>query len=35
MQEHRAALALAERAQSPALVARALGGLADAFTRKG
>ena len=29
MQEHRAALSLAERAQSPALVARALGGLAD------
>lgn len=35
MQEHRAALALAERAQSPALVARALGGLADALYAQG
>lgn len=35
MQEHRAALALAERVQSPALVARALGGLADAFYAQG
>lgn len=35
MDEHRAALALAERAQSPELVARALGGLADAFYAQG
>ncbi|MFZ5784301.1 MAG: adenylate/guanylate cyclase domain-containing protein [Pseudomonadota bacterium] len=35
MEEHRAALALAERAQSPALVARALGGLADAHYARG
>ena len=35
MREHRAALALAERAQSPALVARALGGLADALYAQG
>lgn len=35
MQEHRAALTLAERAQSPALVARALGGLADGFYAQG
>jgi tetratricopeptide (TPR) repeat protein len=35
MVEHRAALALAERAQSPELVARALGGLADAFYAQG
>lgn len=35
MEEHRAALALAERAQSPALVARALGGLADAYYARG
>ncbi|WP_422002018.1 adenylate/guanylate cyclase domain-containing protein [Reyranella sp.] len=35
MQEHRAALDLAERAQSPALVARALGGLADAYYARG
>lgn len=35
MREHRAALALAERAQSPALVARALGGLADGFYAQG
>ena len=35
MQEHRAALALAERAQSPELVARALGGLADGFYAQG
>jgi class 3 adenylate cyclase/tetratricopeptide (TPR) repeat protein len=35
MAEHRTALALAERAQSPELVARALGGLADAFYAQG
>jgi tetratricopeptide (TPR) repeat protein len=35
MQEHRAALALAERAQSPELVARALGGLADGLYAQG
>jgi len=35
MEEHRAALVLAERAQSPELVARALGGLADAFYAQG
>ena len=35
MHEHRAALSLAERAQSPALVARALGGLADGFYAQG
>ncbi|MGD9882754.1 MAG: adenylate/guanylate cyclase domain-containing protein [Reyranella sp.] len=35
MAEHRRALALAERAQSPELVARALGGLADAFYAQG
>jgi class 3 adenylate cyclase/tetratricopeptide (TPR) repeat protein len=35
MQEHRAALSLAERVQSPALVARALGGLADGFYAQG
>ena len=35
MKEHSAALALAERAQSPELTARALGGLADAFYAQG
>jgi class 3 adenylate cyclase/tetratricopeptide (TPR) repeat protein len=35
MKEHNAALALAERAQSPELTARALGGLADAFYAQG
>jgi class 3 adenylate cyclase/tetratricopeptide (TPR) repeat protein len=35
MQEHRAALSLAERAQSPGLVARALGGLADGLYAQG
>ncbi len=35
MDQHRAALQLAERAQSPELVARALGGLADAFYAQG
>ena len=35
MREHHAALALGERAQSPALVARALGGLADALYAQG
>lgn len=35
MAEHRVALGLAERAQSPELVARALGGLADAFYAQG
>lgn len=35
MAEHRTALALAERAQSPELVARAMGGLADAHYAQG
>ncbi|MBI2740680.1 MAG: AAA family ATPase [Rhodospirillales bacterium] len=35
MREHRAALTLAERAQSPELVARALGGLADGLYAQG
>jgi class 3 adenylate cyclase/tetratricopeptide (TPR) repeat protein len=35
MKEHGAALALAERAQSPELTARALGGLADAYYAQG
>lgn len=35
MEQHRAALALAERAQSPELVARALGGLGDALYAQG
>lgn len=35
MEQHRAALQLAERAQSPELVARALGGLADALYAQG
>lgn len=35
MREHRAALALAERAQSPELTARALGGLGDAYYAQG
>jgi class 3 adenylate cyclase len=35
MAEHRIALTLAERAQSPELVSRALGGLADAFYAQG
>jgi class 3 adenylate cyclase/tetratricopeptide (TPR) repeat protein len=35
MAEHRRALALAERAQSPELVARAMGGLADAYYAQG
>jgi len=35
MAEHRKALALAERAQSPELVARAMGGLADAHYAQG
>lgn len=35
MQQHTAALALAERAGSPALVAQALGGMADAFYAQG
>ena len=35
MQQHASALALAEQAQSPALVARALGGMADAFYAQG
>lgn len=35
MKEHRAALSLAERVQSPALVARALGGLADGLYAQG
>jgi len=35
MEQHRAALGLAERAQSPELTARALGGMADAFYAQG
>lgn len=35
MEQHRIALALAERAQSPELTARALGGLADGFYAQG
>ncbi|HSI00564.1 MAG TPA: AAA family ATPase [Reyranella sp.] len=35
MEQHKAALALAERAQSPELTARALGGMADAFYAQG
>jgi class 3 adenylate cyclase/tetratricopeptide (TPR) repeat protein len=35
MEQHKAALALAERAQSPELMARALGGMADAFYAQG
>ena len=35
MEQHKAALPLAERAQSPELTARALGGMADAFYARG